>query len=105
MRSVYPLILLACGAVAFGCSTSTEIVLGDGMPNGPVATESPLLPLGHPPLGKGGGPPSICHPDPGDLGEPSDVPEGFEEPDHSDISPAHPPHLRKPEIKHWEDRI
>lgn len=65
------------------------------------------LPPDHPPIGQGGGPPSNCHPDPGDLGEPSEVPDGFQVPDHSEVSPAHPPHLRTPEHrgKHWEDQI
>lgn len=113
---------VALCAVASGC-TSGEIVLGDGLPNEAAEASAPLppsllpglplghppfgaLPPGHPPVGQGGGPPSMCHPDPGDLGEPSEAPEGYESPDDSDISPAHPPHLRPPERgRRWEDRI
>lgn len=100
---VLPLTLTLSALALFGCAPDA-VVVGELL-----STDEPPPPRTVVPLGQGGGPPAqapdICHPDPGDLGEPSEVPEGFAAPDHSETSPAHPLHLDRPKTRRFEDRI
>ncbi|MBI2391453.1 MAG: hypothetical protein HYV09_17820 [Deltaproteobacteria bacterium] len=92
----------AASVASLGCESSEPVLIGEHWSSAPHALPnlamppSGELPPGHPGAKGGGPPPSGCHRDPGDLGRPFDVPEGFEQPDESETSPAHPPHLRTP---------
>jgi hypothetical protein len=92
------LLVTAALVAAFGCgcATSPSIVLGEGYSSSPVT-----LPDAH-----GGGPKGECHDDPDlDLDEPAEVPEGYEEGDDSEFSPAHPLHLKKKKKPGVEENI
>lgn len=103
-RLLAPIVAAAAAlasVAALGCESSEPILMGEHWSSAPHALPNLApapgeeLPPGHP-SAKGGGPPSGCHRDPGDLGRPFEAPEGFESPDESETSPAHPPHLRPP---------
>lgn len=88
-------------AFGFGCGRADALIIGEGYSTSP----SPLPTLA-PPTGHGGGPQGECHDDPGlDLGEPAEVPEGYEEGDDSASSPAHPLHLKPKKKLGVEDNI
>jgi hypothetical protein len=82
----------AAAVVTPGCVVRNEpIVVGDVLTDDPAATLPWWL---MPPSSRGGGPPS-CHDPDLELNPPSEVPRGFDEPDDSALSPAHPPHLKR----------
>jgi hypothetical protein len=74
------LLVTAALVAAFGCgcATSPSIVLGEGYSSSPVTL-------------------------PDD--EPAEVPEGYEEGDDSEFSPAHPLHLKKKKKPGVEENI
>lgn len=95
-------------AFGCGCATSEPILIGEGY------STTPASPFG--PLGWGGGPHTLptsptapsgeCHDDPDlDLDAPARVPDGYDEGDDSDVSPAHPLHLKKSKKPGVEDNI
>lgn len=103
-RRILRTALTAALVAAFGsgCGRSEALIIGEGFSDSPT----PLPMLSHPPIGTGGGPSGECHDDPDlDLGEPVEVPEGYEEGDDSESSPAHPLHLRQKKKPGVEDNI
>ncbi len=103
-RRLLPLVGIAALAAALGCADlRAPIIVGEGYAVAP--TPLPWL-GGAPPTSKGGGPSDKCHdPDDLDLGDPAEVPEGFEEGDDSEFSPAHPPHLKDKKKRGVEENI
>jgi hypothetical protein len=109
-RRLLPILGVAALAAALGCAELSEpLVIGEGYSDAP----SPLPFLGKDfdddaPTGKGGGPldkSDKCHDPDLDLDDVEQVPEGFEEGDDSEFSPAHPPHLRGEKRRGFEERI
>ena len=100
------LFLTAALVAAFGCgcATSPPTIIGEGYSTSPT----PLPNIAHP-SAKGGGPHSEkgeCHDDPNlELDDPAEVPEGYDEGDDSDVSPAHPLHLKPKKKAGVEDNI
>jgi len=82
-------------AAALGCARTEPILMGEAYPPEEQIVV-PTVPGWHtPPTAKGGGPNSHDYPDDLDLGHPDECPEGFDDEDDTEFSPAHPPHLKK----------
>jgi hypothetical protein len=100
-RHLLPLVAAITFGAALGCARKEPLLIGetlredDGSPPPVPGWVTP------PPAAKGGGP-NTHDPDDLDLGEPGECPEGFDDEDDTPVSPAHPPHLKKPGV---EDNI
>jgi len=94
-RRVLPILGAVSLAAVLGCASNEPILIGDGY-SIEDREAAPTVPgwLSPAPKAKGGGPNSH-DPDDLELGDPNECPEGYDEEDDTEFSPAHPPHLRK----------
>lgn len=94
-RRLLPVAFAISVAAALGCARNEPILIGEGYSVEDQPEPLPTLPGWLPPPTAKGGGPNTHDPDDLDLGDPDECPDGYDDEDDTELSPAHPPHLKK----------